>query len=536
MSNSGKHKKVLFFILVSIFVGGVDVCHAGGLFSKIAKQWNKFWRKTGWFPMRYKTNRKIIGPFFIPHNNRVYLTVLAKNNIVRKARAKIGTESNVFSCKLPLKKGYSVLKIDVTDYLGKRYSITPSNVKDGESEKIKGVIPRLPSKRDDFSFFVYGDMRKRDVGLLHKIKKKSKKDETSVAYKTGRIIKREKDAVFHLLTGDLVINGGSVREWIEFLDKVLRPVTRDSFVTSSIGNHDISSSMVTIKKEKYMWLFDKTVPHFGNIFYFDELKGKKGKIKVKKHIEETQGYFNIGPAGFVHLPLPTEGTKHHYLEISFVKSKGAPRRPSIPGAQFSCYNFKEKIYIEFEENIKKAVKDKKAGKIKFIIVYGHAPLVSSPKYEKTIKHEGMINFFIKNDKKFSSKKRPSGVKYRKYLFAKNIERILRKYPIDAYFGGHNHIYDRCTWVIDRETSVPIITIGVGTKLRRLKKGPAVSGGLGEEIKSKKVIHKGIKNKDFIGFVKCRVQSNKGVISCKLIGKYDSGGDISTHDRFEIRAR
>ena len=78
--------------------------------------------------MSYKTERNIIGPFFVPHNERIYLVVLTRNEIVDKTRVEIGGENKIrpFYRKLPFKKNYTFLKKDVTNFLGKTYNITPS--------------------------------------------------------------------------------------------------------------------------------------------------------------------------------------------------------------------------------------------------------------------------------------------------------------------------------------------------------------------------------------------------------------------------
>jgi len=479
----------------------------------------------------YEPERKIIGPFFIPKEDKLYLVILAKKLLATYAKIRIDGEiEQEFDIELPLKYGYEVLKKEVSKYANHSYEIVPANKVSGKTEEIKGKIPTfLIDPTTSYSFFVYGDLRKHDRSKLH-AKVRDKQFETSVAYKTKEALS-SKHGILHLLTGDLIVDGSSPNDWAEFLDVVLRPLAIDTLMVSSVGNHDLTSSM-GVGLFVYRYFFNDAVPHFGNIFYFTKEPYPKGKLSpqkelspkkfdVKEHIKNTQNWFDVGCVRFIHLPLPTEETRGHYSEIRH--SIVDLTRHAITG--MTCYNFDSVVWKDFEKNIKFAEDAKKNGKVTFIIIYGHAPLITSPQYE--MHHDGIMNFVIKT--KFAKKTFvPKESDYDKYLFALEIERIFKNYPIDAYFCGHNHLYDRCYWNVAEGISIPMITIGVGTGLYGLRESK-LSMGLREKLESKisseRIICKDEGKAEFIGFVECKVLPDKNIIECDLIGGVGEKGKV-----------
>jgi hypothetical protein len=507
----------------------------GKIFSTAYEYMKKLGRTVGFLYTPHEVKKAIIGPFFVPHLDKIYLVVLAKNEVVEQTNFKAAENKLTNIIKLPFKRKYTVLKADVTNYLGKPYEITTKNFKDG------GKIPKPLGIDENYSFFVYGDSRKHDrsrpqIG--------SDEQEPTIGYRTGEFIKTQNKGIFQLLTGDLIIDGSSVDGWAEFLDLVLLPATKGKLVTSAIGNHDISSSMRTIKNGAYLWFFNPAIPHFGNMFYFQY---PRAKLSVNDHVANTQSYFKIGCVGFVHLPLPTEETKYHYLENPFFGEEGIPSFPLIRRGQMSCYNYKSEIYDAFETNLKQANTDKKNNIIKFIIVFGHAPLVTNYSYH--VPHGGFFNYLLKKNKA-----KLSGIELDKYNFAEKIKVYFDKYPVDAYFCGHNHIYDHCSWKIDEKTSIPMVTMGVGTDLKSKKD---LSDSEKQQIKflDKRITPQTFisadakkTSKEFIGYLDCRVWPKENKITFQLVGERDYKDELFTfrnmptklnkniYDKFTIKPR
>lgn len=517
------------------------------LFTSHKKKYSSFYLKTfkgvlqtlGIRYTPYEPEKNIIGPFFIPKEEELYVVVLAKEEVADLARVQIKLDNWLdpaeFDIKLPFKYGYAVLKKKVTDFGGHSYKITPANTVAGERQEIEGTIPDFVQidPNTPYSFFVYGDLRKHDRSRLHK-KVKDTVEETSVAYKTKEMFTKEmpteemlkdKRGIFHLLTGDLIVDGSSPHDWAEFLDVVLHPLTRDTLMISAAGNHDLTSSM-GVSLLWYRYYFHPAVPHFGNIFYFTKKvqSQEPKKITVTEHVAKTKNWFDVGAVRFIHLPLPTEETRGHYEEIRH--SKIDETRSWLTG--MTCCNFDKTVWQAFERHVQAAHGAKKGGAIKFIVVYGHAPLATAPAYK--MHHQGIFNFMIENR---GNEKSLKGIDRDKYEFASALERIFKKYSIDAYFCGHNHLYDRCAWKIDEKTSIPMVTMGVGTGLHGLKlKKP--NENLTKQITSHRLLYKKEGKAEFIGFLECMVLPDHGKIICSLYGSPGGTGKVAFVGESPIR--
>lgn len=461
----------------------------------------------------YETEKNLIGPFFIPIEDELYIVALAKEGFDQAARIKINRGIELeFDVTLPFKYGYVVLKTKITDFSGDSYEILPSGIK-GKIPEFENVDAKTP-----YSFFVYGDLRKHDRSKLHK----KTTEKTSIAYKTKELLE-SKRGILHLLTGDLVVDGSSPHDWAEFLDVVLHPLTRDQLVISAIGNHDITSSM-GVGLSVYRYFFHPAVPHFGNLFYFTQ-SSKADKISVTKHVAETQNWFDVGAVRFIHLPLPTEETRGHYEEVRH--SKVDETRSWLTG--MTCCNFSAQIWENFEKSVKLAHQEKKEEKIKFIVVYGHAPLVTAPAYK--MHHTGIFNFMIEQK---GQERKLQGKEKEKYWFALALKRIFKNYAIDAYFCGHNHLYDRCDWKINDDLSIPMVTMGLGTGMHGSHVKHKVHKELNRHIKSQKLIYKKRGKAAFIGYLECAVQPNHNKIMCGLYGRPGKVGEIAFVGEMPVR--
>lgn len=519
---------------------------------------------------RYMFKRDSIGPFFIGRNGRLHLVALVKNEFEKDFNIQVGPKKlekgadvnksvkkkeplKLLDKKSPLGSYYKIVKADVTEKQGQDFYV---RIKDKELKK--GTIPSVVKKDQDFTFLVYGDLRKHDVNKMHKSLTKLQHDKT-VAFETQEVIGKDLRGAFHLLTGDLVIDGGNIAGWIEYYDQILEPIVsangNNVILTSALGNHDISSDMKPIPVIgktflKYYWLFEDAVPHFGNVFYFESDK----KIPYTEHIEKTQNYFDMGGVRFIHLPLPTEDISMHYVELFGQKETYASGKTPLLG-KTSGFNYNQKILEEFLQNLKDAEKEKEKGNIKAIIVYGHAPLVTSPGYK--LSHKGMFNFCLENKEKLL--KASKSVIKDKFDYAMVLYGYFKRFAIAAYFCGHNHVYDRCSIKIGDKV-IPMVTVGIGTGLSKVHKVEEKKGGFwsrlfgGKEEKKEEVkkgpladikTHQFIYGKDkfkkFIGFLECKLSNLKNKIICTLFGPEQFKGGIhdekkldkGVYDRFEI---
>jgi hypothetical protein len=504
---------------------------------------------------RYVPESFVIGSFFTINHEDKFMVFLAHKDLKNLTVKINGSEKEIFS-KVLLGDTYEIIKVKIykKDF-GKEYKVSPEadlpEVEKGKYE-ISGNIPKLPTSSEQFTFFVYGDYRKLIKGKLHGKK--------SVALETAEHLEKEK-GVLHILTGDLVLDGGSIPEWLEYIEKILIPSAKDDWVFAVTGNHDISSGTIGFKR-KHFWFFNDTIPNFGNLFYFSE----PNIISVNRHIERTQNVFKFGPIVFVHLPFVTEEVKFHYVETEG-EEVGVPGRirnifRKWKTGRMSCYNYSQKIIDDFKNNLARAQALKSSGAVSFIIVCGHSPLVST--FLQKVPHKGLFNYVFeerlkKDVKRVEDKEyKISPVHRAKYDFGEQIYDLLKKYPIDAYFGGHNHIYGRDELL--NEKNIPMITMGVGAKLYRSKKYRGSFGGsfghLKKHIQTKQLISGKRGHRKFVGYLKCNVNPEENKIDCTLLGqrlvdgklfdgyilntsflgKYagkERGAKLKTYDRFEI---
>lgn len=376
--------------------------------------------------------------------------------------------------KKPERKGYSL-----------RYFLNPPYQK-----TFFNNLPPEPKPWESFHFLVYGDTR--EASPYSEGKQYLQKD--SIFVETVNFIKNfiqklpEKDKpILHLHTGDFVYSGGVAVEWIEVLEE-LNKIIKNKYFAAAIGNHEIYSKSIISNILKNLPITAKypSIPHFGNLFYFEEPKTEK--MEYFKHVKGTQRWFDLGCVRFIHLPLIHEEVKgRHYRSEALYKSIFEPG-----------HAFNPEVITQFITYLKNANEERNAGAIKFIIVYGHIPLVTSPDYQTP--HKGL----------FEIPELQPDIKDKLAEASSRIQEAFLSYQPDAYFCGHNHLYDRVTW-----NNIPMITIGIGTYLAEgIKITTQISGK--EMSKTGKFIAKG-KTDRFIGFLDCIVTPEENKITCQLIG-------------------
>ena len=272
------------------------------------------------------------------------------------------------------------------------------------------------------------------------------------------------------------------------------------------------------------------------MFYFDYIQSdKRGRSNIltsDEHVARTQNWFDVGCVRFIHLPIPTEETARHYEEqigaAGLLEKIATTAWHAARG--MNCSNFSNKIWQDFEDNVKLAMR---ARNIQFIVAFGHAPLVTAPQHHKKIPHEGFFNTMIKNEGKDLQ-----GREKAKHHFTEELFRIFKEYPIDAYFCGHNHLYDRCVLRFE-DKKIPMITMGVGTNLKSMRSSTEASVMPGAEpsdfqLDSKLFIsgEKGRGGHEFIGYISCNVNPQNNSIDCRLFGPQE-GFDGLIDERTEV---
>ncbi len=285
--------------------------------------------------------------------------------------------------------------------------------------------------------------------------------------------------ILHLHTGDFVYTGGFAQQWVEGLEE-LNKITKNTYFAAAIGNHEIYSSD-TLRN-------DPTIPHFGNIFNFP--KPIENPIEYFEQVKETQRWFDIGCVRFIHLPLIHE-------EVSDRKSILATFIQTQFTAQFTAKQvFNSTIISKFTENLKAASKERGENReIKFIIVYGHIPLVTSPKYSTP--HKGLFEIHALEPKDDALS-----------VAATSIEAAFKQHQPDAYFCGHNHLYDRVIW-----NGIPMITMGIGTHLQSCYERTSASP---IQSQTGKFVTKRQKTSGkLIGALECTVLPEQNKIICQL---------------------
>jgi len=515
----------------------------------------------------YTPEKAIIGAFFLPVYDRYQALAFVGKYYKKNLRFLVDGKVRKPASFVPLGRGdYFIVKWDISsEDFRKKYAIVSEGVvapgkkekkeeeeEEEEEEKkkskkfvgkkvevVKGVIPPMPGRGEPYSFVVSGDYRKHHRGETHF--KGGKKAHESVALKTSKFL-RGKNGLLQLMTGDVVFDGGTESEWLEWFEQIGLVIAKDKWLTSVVGNHDLSSHTKG-GMGKYVWAFDDTIPNFGNIFNFTEKK----EISVTDHIERTRNIFDVGCVRFIHLPLATEETKLHYMEQVGEEKYGTPGESLLRwfGVQRAgCYNFNKKIYEDFRRDLERAEADKARGQIRFIIVCCHAPLLTSVKYK--MPHPGILNSMMEKWYKFRDrqksqdkvaddiekhlKKKEGDVPAQKFRFGYEVYKCLQEFAIDLCLSGHNHVFDRGFFIRgDRDwpRNLPMVTMGVGTDLKSVKlfKPSMTNKFINYFFKSSQTIFGKGKAREFPGFLKCDVSPKNGTISCKLYGPREFDGVV-----------
>lgn len=278
-----------------------------------------------------------------------------------------------------------------------------------------------------------------------------------------------------IMTGDLVKQGGVPEQWTDSFFKGLETVLKSKKVfQSAIGNHEFYGLDGSYKKIK---------PHAANMFY---LPNRLKDVEPHEYISQLVQSFDIGKIRFISLP---------YVNNSIDKK--------IPDGT-------KKPRDIFKKELKKAHRDLNDNKIKYIVVFSHNPLVGVWSHH--------LPMFDDKDLK------------KQALYYQD---LLDKYPVSAWFAGHNHLYDRSLYHTSNGHTIPMITIGVGTGL--------YSGTNAQDYYTRygnrKVEHKKLIDKNTIGasamtgFLYGKVHPEK--ISFNFYGAKLGNDEFKTHDTFDI---
>lgn len=441
---------------------------------------------------------------------------------------------------------YYMVKAIITGYPNRVTKFEPIWGQNG-FEYIKATVaPIETAMSNDFSFVVCGDVQKQNPEWPHESDHSgSAAKYFSEVYREIEGNDKENPAVLNLIVGDLVQDGSNIVDWGHILGTYIGSISQNKLIATAIGTHDFASSSVTLwlsflglsTKTAFGWKFGPTIPTFGHLFCFTETPNDvdaNGNLQPNRHVEHTQGWFDIGRVRFIHLPLATEEVNTYGDEAGYSDLLLDRMKYIVAGGFWFNFN----IADEFLRNLADAAKDKNEDKLDFIIVYGHAPLVSAP--NRHLHHKGLFNSLFLNsldEPRYANKKA---------LAERLLPEIMNN--ADAYFCGHNHVYDRCI-LTGNGRAIPMVTIGLGTKLRRsdLTSHAKSIGFDGYKIESVLFIdsnslknspnadcYKGNHNQFLPAYLKCNIRggADHPFIDCRLISKSGANGKVEL-DLFEI---
>ncbi len=448
------------------------------------------------------TSTVFIGPFFVPFEKDKVDVVLAMRQPIKQPRFLLFTSFGQFKqndFETPLDINNSIIKWSQINrnliYGDIDSGIAQCNITNNDPTDAFYTIPlnpQLPPKpqgenpppapgpSEPFKFLVYGDTREEKKLTSNPMPGKQYLQQGSVFVETVEFIKnhlisQQPKPILHLHTGDFVYTGRFAQQWVEVLEE-LNKITKNTYFAAAIGNHEIYSSD-TLRN-------DPTIPHFGNIFNFP--RPIENPIEYFEQVKETQRWFDIGCVRFIHLPL--------------IHEKVNTREPKVVAVLKSTFDSKDtfapEIISKFIKNLKEASQERgKNREIKFIIVYGHIPLVTSPEYE--VPHKGLFEIPVIKP----------NIRDHLASAAANIEYAFKQYKPDAYFCGHNHLYDRVTW-----NGIPMITMGIGTHLKSCHERTSprpIASQIGKFITTE------TNGGKIIGALECMVKPEENKIECKL---------------------
>lgn len=351
-------------------------------------------------------------------------------------------------------------------------------IRENYQPKIRGNWPNIPA--GDFNFIAYADIQKQNQ--LYPI---GDAKSGSAMHHLQEVLQSNEGTngnnILQLVVGDFVITGSDLEKgW----DQILTPLSQVAqqincpLLATAIGTHDFShipdynwlpsflgKESETLGGVKVLY-FGQYMPTYGHLFHFieknDEKLGSSGnELDPNEHVRKTHNWFDIGKVRFIHLPYATEEEYQPVADENedpstweLVKKAGSTAKYIATGHFW--FNF-DVIINEFKEALKAATAARQRGEVKFVIVYGHAPLVTAPQFHH--QHDGLFNSLATNTIAGNPKKE----------FAKQLLQLFVEHDIDAYFSGHNHQYDHCMLNLVTtggvQKHIPLITVGLGTTLR-----------------------------------------------------------------------
>ncbi len=511
------------------------------------------------------------GPFFVPREKGIDGVILLnegfKSNVLNTYSFVVRDRSFLSNFVMEFGTEKTLVKFinlprEIFQH-GNTFTITQNN-----RQVVHGALPVFPTKNRPFTFLVTSDLEEKAAGNLRKGCSFIRAD--SVAFETFPFLEKLMlpDVSLVLMTGDLARGGGTyARAWQEFFDG-LKNFLNHSFFTSTAGFHDVERLFGYAEKTRKflmhsdLWdFFHTSRSYFGNLFCFQE---PAGVMPIVDQVEKIQGWFDIGSVRFIFLPIVTLGQDDEdeetplglnsvpaveklkkdvaglierlEEEVQEVRSRPVSAsydeefvgelRAQIDGLKRMSLVKKDrlngalrytsqKVVDTFVKDVELARKAKQAGLIQFIVVCGHVPLVTSPRYQTS--HQGLFEI------KRGLSRHAIG----------QIEECFKAGGIDVYLCGHNHLYDRVVW-----NGIPMITVGFGTQLRTSKPGDSLSSRIkfckktvqgNEVVEGKFIDGNRIKNGRFIAALLCRVDPEKQVMTFTLVGK---SGEVQEGERLE----
>lgn len=373
---------------------------------------------------------------------------------------------------------YGILKFRIPHVMwpglaGKRFSVQFKENSLGSRNV--GFIPTI-DQGQDINFIAFADVQKQNQGYALE-----DPNSGSAFYSLAKVLQENeardprKPNSLYLVVGDLVRNGKNLNSWMEVLSKLSSISSNNylqmqypySLLATAIGTHDFADV------DWGLLSFYKMMPTYGYLFNFSNAGTDPAPLQLEPQqlVNTTQSWFDRGRVRFIHLPYTTEEETTPVANNGDISGwlshlKGKAKSAGYP------FEFKpDQLIPTFVANLNKAVQDRNAGIIDFIVVYGHAPLATAPQF--THMHPGLCNSLLTDTFRTAEK----------HVFAKTILYEMADKGVDLYLSGHNHQYDRCEIAYTVQSSgtkeltsgsFPAVTIGLGNVLRTAEQTAATS--------------------------------------------------------------
>lgn len=431
---------------------------------------------------------------------------------------------------------------------------------------------------EPYSFIVCNDIQKqrRDYGL------NQNESGSAIQYLRDFAQKLHLESIvpnlfLELIAGDFVLEGSGPDAWFQifnYLDSMSTFGEQKVLIGPAIGSHDfaevwmpgkdigvsavthlipqLANTLASFAKAKQLNFSNSIPPYYGHLFSFVGDHPIQ-PTSLSDYMQKTQTWFDIGRVRFLHLPYPSEQLTETGTGAD-IASQGTDDAELSKNLNLDF----TKIISKFNADLAEASAAREGGQIDFIIVYGHAPLATSPQFK--IMHPGLLNWYHGSQNIHYVGTDP------KFLLAEGLIAAMTTYKVDLYFSGHNHQYDRCTIKMPNGNITMAVTIGLGTELRhthRLENSPQLKDEMWT-INSERFItsnedwppvspyntERGNKDKDSVlylgyagarflpAFLTCTVNppdaSNPSPhMNCRLLAKESGSERIVTLDEFTI---